>query len=137
MNIETRIDLQRGLRTHVLRGTGRFSDIKSYLEVLFLAEGFDPTIPAVWDVRETVFPNVTQDEVRDLAYFLRDHWAAKYKRKMAVIASADFHFGMSRMLEQFTGPSAHGKFRTFRDMASAVDWIEEKSSTTAPLPASE
>lgn len=136
MNIETRIDCEKPLRTHVLRGAGRFSDIKTYLEGLFLAEGFDPTIPAVWDVRETVFSNVTPDEVKELAYFLRDHWSAKYQRKMAVVTAGDFHFGLSRMLEQYTGPSAHGKFRTFRDLPSAVDWIEG-AATAPPYPANE
>ena len=136
MNIETRIDRVQGLRSHVLRGAGRFSDIKSYLEGLFLAAEFDPTIPAVWDVREAVFSDVTPSEVRDLACFLHQHWTAKYQRKMAVVASADFHFGLSRMLEQFTGPSAQGKFRTFRDLPPALEWIGGQA-TAAPHPAQE
>ena len=136
MTIETRIDREKRLRTHVLRGAGSFSDIKHYLQDLFPAEGFDPTIPAVWDVRETIFSGITQDEVKDLAYFLRDHWAAKYQRKMAVVTAGDFHFGLSRMLEQFTGPSAEGKFRTFRDLPPALEWIGGQA-TAVPNPANE
>ena len=134
MNIETRIDRQQGLRTHVLRGENSLSDIQAFLAQLFYAEDFDPAYPALWDVREAVFPTVSQIEVRELAYFLRDHWAAKYQRRMAVVAAGDFLFGLSRMLEQFTGPAAHEKFKTFRELPPAIEWLKGQP-TTAPYPA--
>lgn len=111
-------------------------DIQVYLAGLFYEKEFDPSYPALWDIREAVFPDVTQDQVKNLAYFLRDHWTSRHQRRMAIVAAGDFLFGLSRMLEQFTGPTATGKFRTFRDISLAMEWLEGRE-TAAPLPVAE
>ncbi len=135
MNIETRIDGQKGLRTIVLRGESTLPDIQTFIKKLYRLGDFEPAYHALWDVREAIFPAVAPGEVKELACFLRGNWNEKQQRKTAVVVSGDFHFGLSRMLEQFVGPHADGRFRTFRDFQAAVDWIEGKA-TVSPLPTS-
>lgn len=142
MNIESRTDGTRGVRTHIVRGDIALADIKTFLEALYGAEGFDPGIHALWDLREAQFPGVAPADIKDLAFFARVNWAEKHQRKTAVVISVDFHFGLSRMLEQFIGPAAVGRFRTFRDLQLAFDWIDGKeggassSATRGPNSAS-
>ena len=133
MNIETRIDRQNGLRTHVLRDEIKLSDIQAFLGKLYQADDFDPALPILWDVREAVFPEVSPIEVKELAYFVRANWSEKHRRKAAVLVTGDLHFGLSRMLEQFVGLFAQGRLRTFRDPRAAIEWIEGKTSS-APFP---
>jgi len=133
MNIESRADHANELRTHVVRGEFNLQEIKTFLDALYGSVGFDPTIPSLWDVREASFPDVTSVEIKDLAYFVRVHWAEKHKRKMAVVISGDLQFGLSRMFEQFIGPQAQGKIKTFRELQVALDWIADKDTAASLL----
>lgn len=133
MNIESLTQSGKRLRTHTIRGAITLPEIKSFLVTLYTSKEFDHDFHSLWDMREAVFPEVTPDDIKELAYFVRVRWAEKHQRKTAVVISGDFHFGLSRMLEQFIGPSALGKFKTFRDPQQAVDWLEGKD-TIAPHP---
>jgi hypothetical protein len=133
MNIESRTDRAKGLRTHVIRGPVNPPEIKNFLGALFLSGGFDPNIHALWDLREADFSSVSQADIKEMACFARVNWAEKHRRKIALVISGDFRFGLSRMFEQFIGPPADGKIRTFRDLQLAFDWIEGKG-TAAPHP---
>lgn len=124
MNIESRTDRVKGIRTHIIRGETSLADIKTFLVGLYHSAEFDPEFHAVWDVREADFPEAAPGEIRDLAYFVRVNWAEKYRRKTAVVVFGDFHFGLARMFAQFIGPSADGKIRVFRDLREATDWID-------------
>ena len=134
MNIESRTDRAKGLRTHVIRGPVNPPEIKNFLETLFLSGEFDPDIHSLWDMREAEFSSVSQAEIREMACFARVHWAEKHRYKIAVLITGDFRFGLSRMFEQFIGPSAYGKIRSFRDLQLALDWIEGKGTVVPPLP---
>lgn len=133
MNIDTRIDRAQGLRTHVIHGEIKLPEIKTYLTTFYDSLGFNPLHHALWDVRGAAFPAVTQEEIKELASFVRIHWKEAYRRKVAVVVSADFHFGLSRMFEQFVGLSPHARIRTFREIEPALDWIKGKASVS-PLP---
>ena len=128
MNIETRTDRAKGLRTQTLRGEINLAAIIPFLATLYGSAEFDPGFHSLWDLREAVLLEVSALEIRELASFLRVNWAEKYSRKTAVVISGDYHFGLSRMLEQFIGPSGLGKIKTFRDLQGATDWIEGKVS---------
>jgi len=123
MNIESRTESAKGFRTHLIRGEINLSEIKNFLRILYLSEEFNPDLHVLWDVREAVFPEVGPADITDLAYFARVNWAEKHRRKTAVVVAGDFHFGLSRMLEQFIGPLADGRIKTFRDLPAAVDWL--------------
>ena len=134
MNIESWTDRVKGIRTHVIHGEIKLSDIKTFLGTLYNSAEYDPEFHAVWDVREADFPEVTPSEIRDLAYFVRANWTGKYRRKAAVVVFGDFHFGLSRMFAQFVSPSAHGKIKVFRDLRGAADWIDGRiAATTHPI----
>lgn len=117
-----------------MRGVAGLPQIKTFLAKLYETDGFEPTCHVLWDLREAGFPEVTPVEIKDLAYFVRVHWADKYARKTAIVVSGDYHFGLSRMFEQFIGPSAQGRIRTFRELPPALDWLEGKA-TASPLSA--
>lgn len=126
MNIESRTDNVKRIRTHIVSGAINLPEIKGFLASLYNSVEFDPNSHALWDVREATFPEVTPVEIKELAYFARINWAEKHQRKTALVISSDFHFGLSRMFEQFIGPPAHGKIKTFRNLQAALDWIEDK-----------
>ena len=133
MNIESRTDRAKELRTQTIRGEINPPEIISFLKDLYHSTEFDPTLHSLWDATDAVFRDVTTAEIRVLANFVRVNWAEKYPPKTAIVISGDYHFGLSRMFEQFIGPSGHGKIRTFRDLPGATDWIQGKGSA-APQP---
>ena len=132
MNIESRTDSAKGIRTQVIRGDVRLADIKTFLATLYLSEKFDPNLHAVWDVRAAVFREAGPSDIKDLAYFARVNWAEKHRRRTAVVVAGDFNFGLSRMLEQYVGPCALGRFKTFRDPQTAVDWLAPQGVDAQP-----
>lgn len=136
MNIESLTQSAKGRRTHTIRGAITLPEIKAFLVTLYTSEEFNHDLQSLWDMREAVFPEVAPDDIKELAYFVRARWAGKHQRKTAVVIAGDFHFGLSRMLEQFIGPLAHGKFKTFRDPQTANEWLESKN-TASPQPTSE
>ena len=133
MNIESRTDRAKGLRTHVIRGPVTPAEVKDFLGSLYLSDEFDPTFHSLWDMREADFSSVSQADIKEMAHFARVNWAEKRRHRIAVVISGDFRFGLSRMFEQFIGPPAHGRIRSFRDLQLALDWIEGKGAT-APHP---
>ena len=62
------------------------------------------------------FSGATPADIKELAYFVRVQWAEKHRRKIAIVISGDFHFGLSRMFDQFIGAPALPKGKMSPDV---------------------
>ena len=133
MTIESQIDDAISLRTHLVRGTIRLPEISAFMARLYATASLTADFNALWDLRAADFSEVTQTDIKELADFMREHWAEKRKNKVAILVTAPFHFGLARVYEQLVGRPAHGKIMIFRELDPAQAWLA-KPDTATPLP---
>ncbi len=133
MTIESHTDDAKSLRTHTVRGTISLPDIGSFIARLYASPAPSSDFNVLWDLREADCSKVTQADIKELADFMREHWAEKRRNKAAIVVTGEFHFGLSRMYEQSLGRPAHGKIMIFRELDPASVWLSKPDSAT-PLP---
>ena len=122
--------MERGkaIRTHTVKGLVNLQEFNDILTAIYNAPEFDPKMNSLWDVREADFTAVTAPEIRALANFVRANWEEKKMQKAAIVVSGLFDFGITRMYEQILGPATAGKVVVFRNIRTALDWIEGRTT---------
>lgn len=79
---------------------------------------FDPSFSQLYDLRNAIDIPISSDEMTAIAtYRVFDK-----ETRSAVVAEADFSFGMSRMYQALSGADPK-KLKVFRDMANARRWL--------------
>jgi len=132
MHVETQMESGKAIRTHKVMGLVNLQEFNEILTVIYNAPEFDPKMNSLWDVREADFTAVTPQEIRALAEFVRGNWEEKKMQKAAIVVSGLFDFGITRMYEQVLGPATAGKVMIFRNLKTASDWIEGRTSSSSP-----
>jgi hypothetical protein len=123
MLITTRLDPGAGLRVHVITGRLTYAEVRDTLEELYAGPDFDPTMNALWDMREAVTTDISSDDVRKVAQLVRGRPPIGVSSRVALVVSRDADFGMARMYEaQLDGASQSG-LRVFRDIDEATAWV--------------
>lgn len=124
MAISYKID--KSARTVLYRVDGRVGD-RDIIE-LSRAAGEDPKyageLNGLVDARaENIEIGVTADGVRELVEFNRKFPSDLNHQRVAIVASTDLGYGMSRMLQAYS-EDLPGEYSVFRDMAEACAWLE-------------
>jgi hypothetical protein len=79
---------------------------------------FDPSYSQLYDLRNVIDIPISSNEMTTIAIYR----VFDKESRSAVVAEADFSFGMSRMYEALSGAEPN-KLKVFRDMAEARRWL--------------
>ena len=124
MAIKTHIDPDTGLRRHEVQGKFTLVDIRQTLEAIYSHPDFRPDANVLWDLRDGT-PDMSADDVRQLADFVAQNWGPGGKSKAAFVVSSDYQFGMSRMYEMLLKSQSRNALMVFRDIDDAERWLAD------------
>ena len=119
------MDINRDKKLTVIKVSGivSFKDLRKSLLDYYKRGATDLIIV---DLREAEGSAETysHDKIFDLAEFVGASQKGRGKGKTALVASKDLYFGICRTIEAIKSDSPI-KYRTFRSMEAAVEWIED------------
>ena len=121
MPYEISTDESNGIVRVTLRGEISLEDMMAILEQI-APEGHYTSNKRLWDVRSTT-STITGDHLQRFADAGRSRDTDEPAR-VAVVASEDFQFGMSRLHEVYRTSETLTQ-RAFRSPDEAVAWLEE------------
>jgi hypothetical protein len=124
MPITIRVSAAEGVRYSVLSGDIGDRELVAAFRRSFEASDFDPSLNGLVDLRAVGKLDVTSNGIWELAQVLRPADKGATGRRVALVASSDFQFGMARMVATLL--SAGGlttEYHAFRDMAEARAWL--------------
>ncbi len=113
-----RINNSLGVIFVTMQGVVTGQDFVLHLQALRDDPGFDPSYSQLYDLRDIIDAHISSGEMRTIATYRVFDKASR----SAVVAQADFIFGMSRMYELFSGAEPD-KLKVFRGMAEARRWL--------------
>lgn len=126
MKINTRIDHQKNIRYHTILGEFDFSELTEYLEEKGKSHPEELAMDISWDLTQVDLTNVKAESVRFFANALIKILESRKAKKLALIVSSDYDFGMARMLENLVDDDLNTSFQIFRNGAEASLWLEQK-----------
>ena len=124
MPIETRIDTETGLRTHVLIGRVSLEELKDALGEVYARPDFRPEGDTLCDLRQADLGQFSHAVVKDVVDYVAKHRGAPPGARTAVVVGRDLGFGLARMYEQMLVASADVRVMVFRDTEEAMAWLE-------------
>lgn len=123
MSITVRDDNAEGVRYSVMSGHVTGADLEAYRPRASARDGTAPPKGLV-DMRAVRTLDVTASTIWELAQLLARAAATANPQRVAIVASADFTFGMARMFEALAeSAGVDTTYRVFRDMAEARAWL--------------
>jgi hypothetical protein len=100
------------------------------------ARDFDPTLDGLVDLRAVRNLDVTSDGIWRLAQTLHRADRSERARRVAIVASSDFLFGMARMAATLLATNAlRTEYHAFRDMDEARAWLGLPRASEPDVPA--
>jgi hypothetical protein len=130
MGTEVRLDHDKGFVVVTVTGEISLPQFEAALEMLAGDDSTPSDIPALWDLREADFQNVTAETWRGIIGVLKRH-PERSRALVAQVVSSEFAFGMMRMFQILLGlESVHAERDTqaFRTYADAEAWLVERAS---------
>ena len=124
MQISTAI--KHKTRWHTVTGTIDVDKLIKHLQALYISPDFDSDMNALWDIREANSSLVTKEDVTVLIDFVATQWGREAKNKMALVATRDMEYGMSRMYQIMLEGKTTSKVAIFKDIQEAENWIVKK-----------
>jgi hypothetical protein len=124
MPISTHIDSQTGVRTHTVRGTLDFGDLRATLDEVYARPDASET-GAVWDLRAADIHAFTPEQVNAIVKRVKEHWQGSERGtvRSAIVVAGDFDFGMARMYELRLDAPSNLAVQVFRELDEAVAWV--------------
>jgi hypothetical protein len=124
MPITITVNAVEGVRHSVLSGDiGDRELVDAYRRVI-AAPDFDPTLNGLVDLRAVGQLSVTASGIWELSEVLRAADWPGAPRRVAIVASSDFHFGMARMVATLLSTGGlTTEYHAFREMREARDWL--------------
>ncbi|MCP4547508.1 MAG: hypothetical protein GY835_13705 [bacterium] len=101
-------------------------ELLAFRQELRQAPDYSEEFDILNDVRKLPI-QYTADEIQQMAQ--QDYST----RKVAIIASSDFAFGMSRMWEMLSADDTDSNIRVFRNGIAALDWLEKDAADILPI----
>ena len=123
MPLETRIDTETGLRTHVLIGTVPLEELKETLGEVYGRSGFRPEADTLCDLRQADLGQFSHAVVKGVVDYVAAHRGAPPGARTAIVGGRDLSFGLARMYEQMLVASTGARIMVFRDMEEAMAWL--------------
>jgi hypothetical protein len=120
------VDLAR--RMVFSRGWGVLvdADLRQTRRGVRATPGFEPDFRQLYDFSEVTEVGLTTDGLQDIAR----HSPFGRNARRAVVVNSEVAFGMVRMYQILSGRE-NWHFRIFRDRESALEWLEDTSTSTS------
>ena len=125
MPIETSIDSQTGLRTHVATGELTPEELDRELRATYRRPDFRPEAPSLFDAREAQLDAFAGAEVRHVVETVLRFRGAPPGTRTAIVMAHDLGFGLARMFEQQLEAKEPSDVMVFRDVDEAMAWLKE------------
>jgi len=126
MEISSHIDTEKEIRTHVVHGMLDIDELTIQLRKTYSAQGYDPDMDVIWDLREANFSAIEASEVKSFMEFVRKYWGVGGESKAALVVSGDLDYGLSRMYEILMDGETTSTITVFKNIDEATKWIEEQ-----------
>lgn len=86
------------------------------------------TLNVVWDLRQATVPDITSDDVNQIAGMLKTLRADRKEGRTTLVSPKDAMYGLSRMLELLLDSLGDSRveMRVFRDFDEAIAWLDQK-----------
>ena len=124
MPITVDTDPDRDLTIFTATGLLEFEEVVPVVKAFYEN---DPTRNVLWDLTEVPGTQISAEEVKTLTSFRFRKESSRAPGKTAFVAASSLLFGLSRMFEaQSTIQGSAHIVMVFKDMASAIFWIEGK-----------
>ncbi len=121
MSISVSYDPARDLTIFTAQGEFNYED---QIEAMREYYGGNPTPNLLLDMRSIEGERVSNEELRAIVRFAKEHGAKRPPGKTAIVSPHDVDFGLSRVVEVFGSmENLSWPIRPFRSMEKALEWI--------------
>lgn len=124
MPIRTIIEKQKGLIRTTATGHVTGADLIDYYKRLRAHPDFKHNLDEIFDATQVETIDLKADDVRRLSAFTEEYTSLGVPVKVAIVATGDLEFGLSRMYEMLQVRSIN-VLKVFRERALAERWINE------------
>jgi len=84
------------------------------------------TLHALWDFTNARFTTITGSHIEKIITLTRKYVDLRKGGKSAILVARDFSYGMARMYDTRAKlKNSPVKYRVFRDMNEALEWLEK------------
>ncbi len=128
MPIETLINKETRLIIRKITEEFNFEDIKSSFEASIRNPDFHKNMPVIWDLRNADASKLSEQNLQQIIDYIEkstESRGAGYK--VALVASRDLEYGVSRMYEAM-GYDLPRKIQVFREFDKAERWVIESDT---------
>jgi len=119
--MDLQYDKNKKILTCLCKGPVSTGEFKASLALMVSSQEYPPAVDVLWDVREAD-PASFDISLVGQAVSIRQNYPQRGDSKLAVVASDDLRFGLSRMYEMMTDEMPQD-IHIFRTVADAEQWL--------------
>ncbi len=123
MDIITKIDQKKNLRTHTVTGNVSKDKLLPKLLEMYTDPGFQPDMNALWDVRSADFGSVGMSDIVETCAFVQDQWDKGKPIRVAFLVASEVDYTLATMYETLLEDNAMLHNKIFRNESEAIAWI--------------
>jgi hypothetical protein len=125
MIVHTFADKKSSVMIHTVTGEITFEEVKSSYEKVRTHPDFQENMNTIWDIREADASSFDPQDVIRLARYFETQITNRAEYRVAIIASRDLTYGLSRMYQVATAdlPAKIGIFINHED---AAKWVKDQ-----------
>ena len=127
MSTDLHYDQERNILHIVLHGVFTVDEFSAILETITHAEEYPPDVPTLWDL-SALDAREVDISIAEKLIGIRKRYPERGSTKLALVASSDLAFGLSRMYEALSTDLPQS-IRVFKDRAIAEQWLQEKDTS--------
>ena len=123
MEIEVRIDKQLNIRFQIIKGVADLDKIISYLDKMNLDDKQNFDMNVCWNLEDADLTRVEISDIQKLVLKVSNDWLRNDTKKLAIIVSNKFRFGMTRIYQTLLGVENVSSVKIFYDVDDAIEWL--------------
>ena len=121
MSLDMKYDDEKNILYGSYKGAFTVDQFEAQLKEIVSGADFPPDVPTIWDLSETDISKFDRDFIQQLLA-IRERFPSRGDALIAVVASSDLTFGISRMYASH-GDALPQRVRVFRTIAEAEAWL--------------
>ena len=114
-------DKENGVIYCLIEGQSSVDEVELILKEIVGSDEYPSNVSTLWDVRKTDFTSVTGDIIRELI-LLREKYPERANAKIAIVASNNLSYGMSRMFQMLSDEMLQ-RTQVFKEESEAKKWL--------------
>ena len=115
---------------YCFRGAIDDEKMYQYFRDLWSSTDYEPTRSELYDFRHADFSAVTSTAIKKILSLNRELHADAPQLPHAMLATEDFHYGLSRMIAALS-EDRNPRVRVFRDPDEAVAWVSSERARSS------